>query len=90
MPDDPRARYVFIPFFICNNKEIALTCNQKFTREGRFDRIAQAIQPGDWVIIEFGINDAAKLTNGSTSSTGDKGRPPCPGVGDETCTVTFK
>lgn len=62
----------------------------EFTREGRFDRISQALQPGDWVVIEFGINDAGTLQNGSTSTTGDKGRPSCPGVGNETCTVVFK
>ncbi|CAN9082946.1 unnamed protein product [Alternaria alternata] len=72
-----------------NNSAYAGRSARSFTREGRFDRIAQAIQPGDWVIIEFGINDAGTLTNGSTSSTGDKGRPPCPGIGDETCTVIF-
>ncbi|CAG5150263.1 uncharacterized protein ALTATR162_LOCUS2608 [Alternaria atra] len=72
-----------------NNSAYAGRSARSFTREGRFDRIAQAIQPGDWVVIEFGINDAATLTNGSTSSTGDKGRPSCPGVGNETCTVTF-
>lgn len=72
-----------------NNSAYAGRSARSFTREGRFDRIAQAIQPGDWVVIEFGINDAGTLTNGSTSSTGDKGRPPCPGAGDETCTVIF-
>ncbi|KAI4917794.1 hypothetical protein J4E85_009886 [Alternaria conjuncta] len=72
-----------------NNSAYAGRSARSFTREGRFDRIAKALQPGDWVIIEFGINDAGTLQNGSTSSAGDKGRPPCPGVGDETCDVTF-
>lgn len=62
----------------------------QFTREGRFDRIAQALEPGDWVIIKFGINDVGIPQNGSTSTTGDKGRADCPGSGNQTCTVVFK
>jgi rhamnogalacturonan acetylesterase len=62
----------------------------QFTREGRFERIAQALQPGDWVVIEFGINDGGAPQNGSSSTTGDKGRADCPGAGNETCTVVFK
>ena len=62
----------------------------QFTREGRFNRIAQGLQPGDWVVIEFGINDVGAPINESTSSTGDKGRADCPGAGNETCTVVFK
>lgn len=48
------------------------------------------MHPGDWVIIEFGINDGGTPLNGSTSTTGDKGRADCPGAGSETCTVNFK
>jgi rhamnogalacturonan acetylesterase len=72
-----------------NNSAFAGRSARSFTREGRFDRIAQGLQPGDWVVIEFGINDAGAPINGSTSSTGDKGRADCPGAGNETCTVVF-
>lgn len=75
---------------ILSEHDLAFADYVQFTEEGRFGRIAQAIEPGDWVLIEFGINDAGALQNGSTSSTGDKGRPSCPGTGNQTCTVVFK
>ncbi|KAH6644563.1 SGNH hydrolase-type esterase domain-containing protein [Boeremia exigua] len=74
---------------LVNNSAFAGRSARSFTREGRFERIAQGLQPGDWVVIEFGINDAGAPKNGSTSTTGDKGRPSCPGEGNETCTVDF-
>ena len=73
-----------------NNSAYAGRSARSFTREGRFDRIAEAMKPGDFVIIELGINDPGTPTNGSTSTTGDKGRADCPGAGNETCTVIFK
>ncbi|KAJ5161340.1 hypothetical protein N7492_006732 [Penicillium capsulatum] len=51
-------------------------------REGRFDGIAAVVQPGDWVVIEFGHND------GSSVST-DNGRTDCPGTGSATCSTTY-
>ncbi len=51
-----------------------------FTSEGRWDRVAQALKPGDFVIIELGHNDGG----GAQSSTG---RGDVPGVGEETVTV---
>ncbi|OSS48919.1 hypothetical protein B5807_07070 [Epicoccum nigrum] len=72
-----------------NNSAYAGRSARSFTREGRFDHIAQALEPGDWVIIEFGINDVGAPQNGSTSTTGDKGRADCPGSGNQTCTVVF-
>ncbi|KAF2028693.1 SGNH hydrolase, partial [Setomelanomma holmii] len=81
--------YSFGSNVVVNNSAYAGRSARSFTREGRFDRIAAALHPGDWVIIEFGINDAGAPINGSTSTTGDKGRADCPGTGDETCTVVF-
>ena len=83
-------KYSFGNNAFVNNSAYAGRSARSFTREGRFDRIANALKPGDWVVIEFGINDAGVPINGSTSSTGDKGRAACPGVGNETCTVVFK
>ncbi|KAJ4339976.1 hypothetical protein N0V87_002915 [Didymella glomerata] len=82
-------KYSFGDRALVNNSAFAGRSARSFTREGRFDRIAQGLQPGDWVVIEFGINDAGAPINGSTSSTGDKGRADCPGAGNETCTVVF-
>ncbi|KAF2760831.1 GDSL-like Lipase/Acylhydrolase [Pseudovirgaria hyperparasitica] len=72
-----------------NNSAYAGRSARSFTREGRFAAIAEALVPGDWVIIEFGINDAGIPQNGSTSTTGDKGRVDCPGSGEEVCVVTY-
>ncbi len=52
---------------------------RSFTNEGRFQSIIDAVQPGDFVIIEFGHNDG-----GSLSST-DNGRTDCGGDGTQTC-----
>lgn len=83
-------KYSFGNNAFVNNSAYAGRSARSFTREGRFDRIAAAMHPGDFVVIELGINDPGTPTNGSTSTTGDKGRADCPGAGNETCTVVFK
>ncbi|KAK7721525.1 Rhamnogalacturonan acetylesterase [Botryosphaeria dothidea] len=54
---------------------------RSYTDEGRFQTIIDAVQSGDYVVIEFGHNDG-----GSPTST-DNGRSDCPGTGSETCTT---
>ncbi|KAH7068301.1 GDSL-like Lipase/Acylhydrolase [Paraphoma chrysanthemicola] len=73
------------------NAAVAGRSTRSYEREGRFNTIASSMKPGDWVIMEFGLNDGGSgvPTNGSTSTTGDKGRAVCPGMGDETCTVIY-
>ena len=83
-------KYSFGSNALVNNSAYAGRSARSFTREGRFDRIAAALKLGDWVVIEFGINDGGVPLNGSTSTTGDKGRADCPGAGNGTCTVIFK
>ena len=83
-------QYSFGDNAFVNNSAYAGRSARSFTREGRFDRIAAAMKPGDFVVIELGINDPGSPKNGSTSTTGDKGRADCPGAGNETCTVIFK
>jgi rhamnogalacturonan acetylesterase len=83
-------KYSFGSNAFVNNSAYAGRSARSFTREGRFDRIAAALKSGDWVVIELGINDGGVPLNGSTSTTGDKGRADCPGAGTETCTVIFK
>ena len=53
---------------------------RSFTNEGRFQSIINVVQPGDFVVIEFGHNDGGSL------STTDNGRTACPGTGTEVCT----
>lgn len=66
-----------------SNEAIAGRSARSYTREGRFAAIADEVQSGDWVIIEFGHNDGGSLT------PTDNGRTDCSGTGDETCSTTY-
>jgi rhamnogalacturonan acetylesterase len=66
-----------------SNKAVAGRSARSYTREGRFQAIADVLKKGDYVVIEFGHNDGGSL------STSDNGRTDCPGTGDETCTTTY-
>ncbi|GMF71841.1 unnamed protein product [Aspergillus oryzae] len=52
------------------------------TDNRRFDAIADLLQEGDYVVIEFGHNDGGSLST-------DNGRTDCPGTGSETCETTY-
>jgi rhamnogalacturonan acetylesterase len=60
-----------------NNSAFAGRSARSFTREGRFQAIADLVKPGDWVIIEFGHNDGGSPYPASS----DIGRADCPGAG---------
>lgn len=60
-----------------NNSAYAGRSARSFTREGRFQAIADRLKPGDWVIIEFGHNDGGSPYPASK----DIGRADCPGAG---------
>ncbi|KAJ0118559.1 hypothetical protein J7T55_012811 [Diaporthe amygdali] len=67
-----------------NNSAYAGRSARTFTREGRFQAIFGKVQPGDWVVIEFGHND------GPADPANDaKNRVDCLGLGAETCPVTY-
>ncbi|RHZ49836.1 rhamnogalacturonan acetylesterase RgaE [Aspergillus thermomutatus] len=66
-----------------SNQAIGGRSARSYTREGRFQAIADVLKAGDYVVIEFGHNDGGSL------STTDNGRTDCPGTGDETCTTTY-
>lgn len=66
-----------------SNEAIGGRSARSYTREGRFQDIADVLQEGDYVVIEFGHNDGGSL------SGEDNGRTPCPGSGDETCETTY-
>lgn len=53
---------------------------RSFTEQGRFDAVAAAVKPGNWVVMEFGHNEHGSLRN-------DNGRTACPGEGSEICKV---
>ncbi|KAF1999725.1 carbohydrate esterase family 12 protein [Amniculicola lignicola CBS 123094] len=79
-------KYSFPPNIRVNNSAYAGRSARSFTREGRFQAIADKIVPGDWVVIEFGINDA----NGYFTPANDtKYRVDCPGMSEEPCMGIF-
>jgi len=43
---------------VVKNHAIGGRSSGSFLREGRFDKVLQDLQPGDYVLIEFGHNDA--------------------------------
>ncbi|RPA76405.1 SGNH hydrolase [Ascobolus immersus RN42] len=65
------------------NKAIGGRSARSFTREGRFTEVANLVKSGDYVVIEFGHNDGGGL------GSGDNGRTPCGGSGEEKCQVTY-
>ncbi|EMD89260.1 carbohydrate esterase family 12 protein [Bipolaris maydis ATCC 48331] len=67
----------------CVNKAIGGRSSRSYTVEGRFDEIANLVQPGDIVTMEFGHNDGGSL------SSSDNGRTVCPGTGNEICNSTY-
>ena len=67
-----------------SNKALGGRSARSYTREGHFEEIANALQKGDYVVIEFGHNDGGSLSSGE-----DNGRTDCPGTGKETCSTEY-
>ncbi|KAI2630103.1 carbohydrate esterase family 12 protein [Xylaria nigripes] len=61
------------------NKAIGGRSARSYWDEGRFADVADVVQSGDIVVIEFGHND------GGSPESNDNGRSDCPGDGTETC-----
>ncbi|KAL6851163.1 hypothetical protein ACO1O0_008291 [Amphichorda felina] len=61
------------------NKAIGGRSARSYTKEGRFQEVADLVTAGDIVVIEFGHND------GGSPENNDNGRSDCPGAGTETC-----
>jgi rhamnogalacturonan acetylesterase len=82
-------KYSFNPSEVyVNNSAYAGRSARSFTREGRFQAIADEINRGDWVVIEFGINDAGTLPPYPTPDA--KGRIDCGGVGVLLFSIFYK
>ena len=58
------------------NHAMAGRSARTFLDEGRWDKVYNALQPGDFVLIQFGHNDAGDINTG-------KARAELPGSGDE-------
>jgi lysophospholipase L1-like esterase len=72
------------PFFDTNkinvvNHAIGGRSARTFYTEGRWQKVADAIKPGDFIIIQFGHNDQGRIGDPAM-----KGRPDGNGIGDET------
>ncbi len=72
------------PFFDSNkinvvNHAIGGRSARTFFTEGRWQKVADALKPGDFVIIQFGHND-----QGCVGDPANKGRADLPGTGAET------
>jgi lysophospholipase L1-like esterase len=72
------------PFFDTNkinviNHAIGGRSARTFVTEGRWDKVAADIKPGDFVIVQFGHNDQGQIGNPAM-----KRRPDGKGIGDET------
>ncbi|CAG9946552.1 unnamed protein product [Clonostachys rosea f. rosea IK726] len=63
-----------------SNHAIGGRSARSYWDEGRFQAVADTVQSGDIVVIEFGHND------GGSPEKNDNGRSDCPGDGTETCT----
>lgn len=74
-------KYSLPSTYVASNKAIGGRSARSFTREGRFQAIADVVKSGDWVVVEFGHNDG-----GSLSPT-DNGRTDCFGDGTQTCST---
>jgi lysophospholipase L1-like esterase len=55
-----------------------------FLNEGRWRRVADALKPGDFVIIQFGHNDQGRIGDPASKHRADG-----PGIGDETVPDTL-
>lgn len=63
------------------NRAIGGRSSRTFLTEGRWDEVVKQLQPGDFVLMQFGHNDGGGLT-------GNRGRGSLKGNGDETQTIT--
>jgi lysophospholipase L1-like esterase len=65
------------------NRAIGGRSSRTFLAEGRWDAVLKELKTGDYVLIQFGHNDAGKYDDPAA-----KGRPSLHGDGEETATVT--
>ncbi|KAI0547761.1 GDSL-like Lipase/Acylhydrolase [Xylaria curta] len=75
-------KYSLPSSYTVSNKAIGGRSARSFTREGRFQAIADVVKSGDWVVVEFGHNDGGSLST-------DNGRTDCFGDGDQTCSTVY-
>ena len=65
------------------NRAIGGRSSRTFQTEGRWDKVVADLRPGDFVLVQFGHNDAGKFDDPAA-----KGRPSLHGDGEETQEIT--
>ncbi|MFD3003335.1 rhamnogalacturonan acetylesterase [Pontibacter toksunensis] len=68
-----------------SNQAMAGRSTRTFVKEGRWDKVMSTLQPGDFVIMQFGHNEGSEP---DTSRSGYRGV--LRGTGEETKTLTWK
>lgn len=66
-----------------DNQAIGGRSSRSFLREGRWDKVAAVLKPGDFVLMQFGHNDGGPMDS-------EKARASIKGNGDEEKDVTIK
>lgn len=66
------------------NRAIGGRSSKTFITEGKWDRVLSELKPGDFVVIQFGHNDAGRYDDPAS-----KGRPSLKGEDDATATLTL-
>jgi lysophospholipase L1-like esterase len=79
----------FAPFFATNkinvvNRAIAGRSSRTYFTEGRWAKVGASLEPGDFVIIQFGTNDQGRI-----GDPANKHRADGPGIGPETVEDTM-
>lgn len=69
------------------NRAIGGRSSRTFITEGRWDGILGEIRPGDWVIMQFGHNDASPINEDPPVTKSTRARGTIKGNGDETVFV---
>jgi rhamnogalacturonan acetylesterase len=77
----PFAKWVDPKLFVVENRASGGRSSRSFLRERLWDAVLEKLQPGDFVIMQFGHNDSESVESGLGS---------LPGTGAETREVTWK
>ena len=77
----PFAKWVDPQQFVVDNRASGGRSSRSYLREHQWDAVMEEIQPGDFVIVQFGHNDSEAV---------DAGLGSLPGTGAETREVAFK
>ncbi|HKE95501.1 MAG TPA: rhamnogalacturonan acetylesterase [Povalibacter sp.] len=85
---EPFARYFDPAQLQINNRARGGRSSRTFITEGHWDQMLAEVQPGDFVMIQFGHNDAGALNEEPPGSTRPlRARGTIPGTGDQSAEI---